>query len=120
MNRLWIPVLLSAFVMPGAGQMYNKERAKGLVLIFLTLGVMAGFAIGLTLAMSQILPPGMIPTELETRAMVTRLSVEHATFFSAFGWLSLAIWGFAVLDAYWGARDRIRRDAAPSPEADKT
>ncbi len=120
MNRLWIPILLSAFVMPGAGQLYNKERAKGLVLILLTLGVMAGFSIGLALAMSQILPPGAIPTELEMRAMATRLSVERATFFSSFGWLTFAIWAFGVLDAYWGARDRIRRETASLPEPDKT
>lgn len=43
-------------------------------------------------------------SNLEVRALVTRIMVEHEGFVSSFGWLMTGIWVYGVLDAYWGAR----------------
>ena len=95
--------------MPGAGQLYNKERAKGFLLIGLTTAVMLAFFVGVTLALARIIPPGATSlTPTEASALMHRLMAEHKSYFLAFQYLALAIWGYGVVDAYLGARDRAR------------
>lgn len=107
MKEVLFPVLLSALVIPGAGQLYNKEKAKGWVLMLLTAAVTLSFFFGLTAAVARVLPatPSILSTE-EIKAIVTRVMTEHETFVSSFGWLTTGIWVYSVLDAYWGARSK--------------
>jgi hypothetical protein len=117
MKEILVPVLLSAFLLPGAGQMYNKERLKGLVLMILTGDVTLAFSFGLTAVLAKELPPApTVLSNLEVRALVTRIMVEHEGFVSSFGWLMTGIWVYGVLDAYWGARARSKNAVQPPSE----
>jgi TM2 domain-containing membrane protein YozV len=42
MERKYISVMLSGLVFPGAGQLYNNQRVKGIIYILLTVGCLIG------------------------------------------------------------------------------
>lgn len=104
-----MPVLLSAFVLPGAGQLYNKEKVKGVVFIgfftFLSVALVAVTVWGVL----PLLPPGGSPLSmLEVRALTTRLMVEKGTPIETMWWGMIAVWVYGILDAFLGARARAR------------
>ncbi len=112
MMPIVVATLLSAFVFPGSGQIYNGERKKGMVFIAATLGLTFALFVALTLALSQSMPPtaGLISV-LEAKAIVTRLWVEHGQMLAVFEWLFTGLWAVCVLDAFLGARAKARRNA---------
>ena len=116
MKKIWMPILLSAFVIPGAGQLYNREKVKGWILIGLTVLVVVSAFIGVMAALLAIIPPGTVVTQEQTQALMNRLMVEKGTYFSSFSYLILAIWGYGILDAFLGARDRLLKSGDPSTE----
>jgi Na+-driven multidrug efflux pump len=96
--------LLSAFVFPGLGQLYNQDRRKGVALV---LG--ANLLLGLVLLwgfilFSQEYLSVFYPRPL-TRDLVKILLLDtlaHPLFLIPCG-LLLALWGFAMVDAARGA-----------------
>jgi hypothetical protein len=56
MKKIIFPVLLSALVVPGAGQIYNKEKGKGIVLMSLFFLVILGFMVSVTVSLSAVIP----------------------------------------------------------------
>jgi Na+-driven multidrug efflux pump len=96
--------LLSAFVFPGLGQLYNQDRKKG---VFLVLG--ANLLLGILLLagvmlLSQEYFSVFYPRPL-TREMFRLLlldTLSHPFFLVPFG-LLVALWGFAMVDAVRGA-----------------
>lgn len=108
MKEILFPVLLSAFVVPGAGQIYNKEKAKGVVLMVLFFLVIAGFMVTLTVSLSALLPPDMIVSPEQVRGLVEGIMEEKSGFITSFWYLTLAIWAYGILDAYLGAKDLLK------------
>ena len=107
-----VAVLLSAFVLPGAGQIYNGEKKRGMVFIGAALALAFALFVVLTLALAQTMPPGNgLISVLEAKAMVTRLWVEHGQMLTVFEWLFTGLWAVCVLDAFLGARAKARREA---------
>lgn len=107
-----VAMLLSAFVLPGSGQIYNGEKKKGMVFIGATLGLAFASFVALTLVMARMMPPGGgLISVLEAKAMVTRLWVEHGQMLTVFEWLFTGLWVVCVLDAFLGARAKARREA---------
>jgi Na+-driven multidrug efflux pump len=102
--------LLSAFVFPGLGQLYNQDRKKGVILVLgtnLLLGLL--LLVGMVLLSQEYLSV-FYPRPL-TREMFRLLLLDtltHPFFLVPFG-LFLALWGFAALDA---ARSAGRAKAA--------
>ena len=97
--------LLSAFVFPGLGQLYNQDRRKGVALVLgtnLLLGVV--LLAGLVLFSQEYLAvfyPRPLTWELVKILLLDTLS--HPLFWIPFG-LLMAVWGFAMVDAARGAR----------------
>jgi TM2 domain-containing membrane protein YozV len=121
MKQVWIAMLLSALVVPGAGQIYNKEKVKGFVFIALFSLVLLGFFVGISAALLSIVPPGMVLSIEEAQGYANRLMEEKGAFIQTFWFLILAIWGYGILDAFLGARARLAKDeAAPPPEEGKS
>jgi Na+-driven multidrug efflux pump len=95
--------LLSAFVFPGLGQLYNQDRRKGVALILganLLLGVV--LLAGLVLFSQEYLAvfyPRPLTWELVKILLLDTLS--HPLFWIPFG-LLMAVWGFAMVDAARG------------------
>jgi hypothetical protein len=97
--------LLSAFVFPGLGQLYNQERRKGVLLVLganLLLGVT--LLVGLVLLCQEYLAvfyPRPITWNLVRLLIVD--TVTHPLFLIPFA-LLMALWGFAMVDAARGAK----------------
>jgi len=96
--------LLSAFVFPGLGQLYNQDRKKGVILVLgtnLLLGVV--LLVGMVLLSQEYLAvfyPRPLTWELVKVLLIDTIS--HPLFWIPFGLLT-ALWGFAMVDAARGA-----------------
>jgi Na+-driven multidrug efflux pump len=97
--------LLSAFVFPGLGQLYNQDRRKGVALVLgtnLLMGVV--LLVGLALfsqEYSAVFYP--LPLTWERVKMLLLDTLSHPLFWIPFG-LLMAVWGYAMVDAVQGAR----------------
>src|SRR5262245_43680706 len=99
--------LLSALILPGAGQLYNEERKKGFLLLGVFLLAVVSFTVGFMAKLSAIKPPNFDPTDQAmTQALIQRFLSENGSFFGAFSWVVGALWLFGVVDAVLGARER--------------
>jgi len=96
--------LLSAFVFPGLGQLYNQDRRKGVALILGTNLLLAVvLLVGMTLFSQEYLAvfyPRPLTWELVKLLLLD--TVAHPLFWIPFG-LLMAVWGFAMVDAARGA-----------------
>jgi hypothetical protein len=110
LKNLLIPVLLSAFVMPGAGQIFNKEKVKGFIFMGLFLVLSVALVVVIVAAMLPLFPTeGVAPLSMdEARAFATRVWVERGAAIQAVWWGLIAVWVYGILDAFWGARARAR------------
>jgi Na+-driven multidrug efflux pump len=96
--------LLSAFVFPGLGQLYNQDRKKGVILVLgtnLLLGVI--LLVEMVLFSQEYLAvfyPRPLTGELVKVLLIDTIS--HPLFWIPFG-LLMAVWGFAMVDAARGA-----------------
>jgi Na+-driven multidrug efflux pump len=96
--------LLSAFVFPGLGQLYNQDRRKGVALILgtnLLVGVV--LLVGMVLFSQEYLAvfyPRPLTWELVKILLLDTLA--HPLFLIPFG-LLVAMWAFAMVDAARGA-----------------
>ncbi|MBI4396185.1 MAG: hypothetical protein HY548_03750 [Elusimicrobia bacterium] len=107
MRHIVISVLLSGFVWPGAGQLYNREFRKGVILISLTFLVSLSLLLGAGVEVARNLPPDLSMFDTShARAITEKIMLENAGFFMTFQVLVLAIWGYGVIDAFLGARER--------------
>ena len=99
--------LLSAFVFPGVGQLYNQDRGKGVFLVLganLLLGVL--FLAGMILVSQEYMAvfyPRPLTWELVRILLLD--TVSHPVFLIPFA-LFMALWGFGMVDAVRGARPR--------------
>ena len=99
--------LLSAFVFPGLGQLYNQDRRKG---VFLILG--ANFLLGAVLLVGMVLLSQEYLSVFYPRPLTWHLfrllaldTVTHPFFLIPFA-LLMALWGFAMVDAARGPAPR--------------
>ena len=92
--------LLSALVFPGLGQLYNRDRRKGVILVLAANGLLGlVFLTGLIL-FSREYTIVFFPRPL-TGDMVKMLTIDtltHPVFWVPCG-LLLALWGYAAVDA---------------------
>jgi Na+-driven multidrug efflux pump len=96
--------LLSAFVFPGLGQLYNQDRRKGVILILGTNLLLGAVLLVSMVLFSQEYLAVFYPRPL-TWELVKLLAIDtvsHPLFWVPFG-LLLAVWGFAMVDAARGA-----------------
>ena len=96
--------LLSAFVFPGLGQLYNQDRKKGVALVLgtnLLVGVI--LLVGMVLFSQEYLAvfyPRPLTWELVKILLLDTL--KHPLFLIPFG-LLMALWGFGMVDTVRGA-----------------
>lgn len=111
MRRTLTAFLLSAFVFPGLGHLYNQDRRKG-VLLVLTANLLLGLVllVGLIL-LSQEYHAVFYPRPLTwdmARALIFD-TLTHPWFWIPLG-LLLALWGYAAVDAARSAEPRQAED----------
>ncbi len=117
MKQPIIAALLSALVWPGAGQIYNREFKKGLVLIGLTLLFGLSLVMGAGRDLLHSLPADMSAFDIEQARMLTEeIMRRNSTSLVTFNLLMTVTWVYSAFDAYLGARDRLKTDAPPADE----
>ncbi len=105
MRRAIMAVLLSALIFPGLGQLYNRDRKKGIFLV-LAANVLLGLVLLVTfILLSREYTLVYYPKPLDQEIFQTLLfdTVFNPIFWVPFG-LLLALWGYAVVDAGRGAK----------------
>lgn len=112
MRQAIIAFLLSAFVFPGLGQLYNNDRTKGIILVLLTnlfFGVLllSGLALFSRGYYEYFYPK---PLTWDVVRELLRYLLGSPFFFLPMS-LLLALWVYAALDAARSAR----RGAAAAP-----
>lgn len=111
MKNIMLAVLLSAFVWPGAGQVYNKEFAKGLVLIGLTFLMVMSFMLG---AMNQLGglaefgKSGVLDFSAASK-LTEAVARLNPGLVRTFNLLMSLTWVYAVVDAGFSARERMKK-----------
>lgn len=103
-----------SFLMPGLGQIYNKEIGKGWGIVALTLLVMVGTALWITPQIVARVPTvGGVPSA--DRAVVQTIAAEvanekrHVLFFVTYA--SIGIWAFSITQAYFKAKEIADKEA---------
>lgn len=121
MRTVWVPVLLSALVWPGAGQLYNREVRKGIILGALTFLLCLSFTMGAELQILDRLPPEALSANwvqthwAQVRSVMDDVLKQKSSYVMTFNLLMFAAWLFSVVDAYLTAQER--RKAPPAPPA---
>jgi Mn2+/Fe2+ NRAMP family transporter len=107
MHRGMIAALLSAFVWPGAGQLYNREFKKGALLIGLTLAVAVAVMIATAAEVTRQLPANIDDLDADlVRTLPAQVLAARPGTLLASSLLLLAAWGYGIVDAYFGGRGR--------------
>jgi hypothetical protein len=117
MRQIVLAVRLSAVVWPGAGQLYNREFQKGFILIGLTL--LFGLSLFMTagVGIAKHMPPDATTFDMaQARILSDTIVRENAKFFTTFNLLMMATWIYSIVDAYLGARDRLKPPTAGSKD----
>jgi hypothetical protein len=114
MRQAIIAFLLSAFVFPGLGQLYNQDRKKGIILVLLANLLLGLLLLAGLVVFSQGYYEYFYPKPLtgQVAKELGRYLLSHPLFFLPL-LLLLGLWGLAALDAVRGAR---RRAVAPPTE----
>jgi hypothetical protein len=99
--------LLSAFVFPGLGQLYNQDRRKGVILVLGTNLLLGASLLAGMMLLSQEYLSVYYPRPLtwEMFRLLALDTIMHPLFLIPFA-LLMGLWGFAMVDAVRGAGRR--------------
>lgn len=117
-----LAVLLSAFIWPGAGQFYNREFKRGILLVGLTLLLCLSFVIGAEKEIRQRMPADMTTFDMAKAQVVMQdILKKNSDYVMTFNLLMFAAWLYSVADAYWTAKQTLQPpEEAPPPDNDDT
>jgi TM2 domain-containing membrane protein YozV len=102
-SRDWLPVWLSLVVWPGAGQMYQGQRVKGLALVAASTVFGLAFAVLAGLVVLRALPADLALLDpLTFLASLRRAVLGQLPMILAAALPLAAVWVYAVVDAWRG------------------
>jgi hypothetical protein len=114
MHRGMVAALLSAFVWPGAGQLYNREFKKAALLIGLTIAVAVAVMITTAAEVTRQLPADLGDLDADlVRTLPAQVLAARPGMLMASSVLLLLAWGYGVIDAYLGGRGRRKITLEP-------
>jgi arabinogalactan oligomer/maltooligosaccharide transport system permease protein len=94
--------LLSAFVFPGVGQIYNKEKIKGIILILLFFSfIIINFLLILFNIIDAIKAGDISVIQNPTPENIL---VKNLFWIKVLAYCKLFIWAYSIIDAYKGAK----------------
>jgi hypothetical protein len=112
MRQKVIAFLLSALVFPGMGQLYNRDRRKGIILVLAANALLGLAFITAVILVCREYAAVFFPRPL-TKEMVQMLltdNLTHPIFLIVFG-LLLALWGYAAVDAALQVRPPAQKES---------
>ena len=114
MHRGMVAALMSAFLWPGAGQLYNRELRKGAALIGLTIAVAVAVIIATAAEVTRQLPADLGDLDADlVRTLPAQVLSARPGLLMASSVLLLLAWGYGVIDAYLGGRGRRKITLEP-------
>ena len=113
MATVIIPVLLSLFLGPGVGQLYNRDYKKGVILILVSASLLIWAVAWYYRAVQPFLPKDLTavdPSALEEllRNAAEQINAKSGAVLSFFKAAMTVIWIYGIVDAYLVA-DKKRR-----------
>ena len=113
MATVIIPVLLSFFLGPGVGQLYNKEYKKGAIFIVASLVVLVVAGVWYYKTLQPYLPNDLTTVDPETMQQLVRnaaaqVSAHEGHVLVAFEGILMGLWLYGVVDAYLVAQKKRR------------
>ena len=115
MASVILPIVLSLFLGPGVGQLYNREFKKGWTLILVSLGLLIASMVWYFKAVQALIPTDLTTVDpqalqpLLTKA-VDEFNAQHGTSLAFLKAIMTVLWIYGVVDAYNGAVKRARVD----------
>jgi hypothetical protein len=114
LHRGVLAALLSAFVWPGAGQLYNREFKKGALLVGLTVAVAVVVIVATTAELTRQLPATIDELDADiVRTLPAQVLSARSGTLMASSLLLLAAWTYGIVDAYLGGRGRRKLTREP-------
>jgi hypothetical protein len=97
--------LLSALVCPGAGQIRNRQYAKGFALVGVTLATAGFLLVRMLTEVLRLLPAdGSVLDPSSAWDMASQIQGRNQGAFSTLSFLLLALWVYGTVDAWFGAK----------------
>jgi diadenosine tetraphosphate (Ap4A) HIT family hydrolase len=97
--------MLSALVCPGAGQIRNRQFAKGFALVGLTLAAAGYLLVRMLTEVLRLMPTdGSVIDPLSAWDMASEIQARNQGTFSTLSFVLLALWIYGTLDAWLVAR----------------
>jgi diadenosine tetraphosphate (Ap4A) HIT family hydrolase len=102
--------LLSALVCPGAGQIRNRDYAKGIALIGLTVATAGYLLVRMLTEVLRLLPTdGTVIDPMSAIDIASEIQARNAGTFSTLSFVLLVLWIYGTVDAWFSARRRAVR-----------
>ena len=117
-SPIW-PALLSALVVPGMGQVFNRDYKKGFFLMAVFFGSFMWFSKVVTEQLSGILtgtPDQWAQNPSMLQEGVMKLVTQNTDMFFTFQLLIIIVWIFAIVDAYLVARRNAANPVTPTDD----
>ncbi|MEW6263771.1 MAG: hypothetical protein AB1641_11915 [Thermodesulfobacteriota bacterium] len=104
MNRRILAPLCSAFVLPGLGQIVNRQIGKGVIMIMavslIFLAVVLKVFMDLSAVMGQLMGPDLTLSDDKLPLFLAGLRARNLTPLFILLILGFALWAYSVIDAY--------------------
>ncbi|MBI2069842.1 MAG: hypothetical protein HYT79_04495 [Elusimicrobia bacterium] len=112
LKTILIAAGLCAFLGPGAGQIYNRRRLKGVLMILSTLGLIAGLGAYMVMAAKRSVEqtaqtnPQLLFVEGAEIMLAKTIVMENMRALQVFKWSFVVLWCYGIVDAYRDAKER--------------
>ena len=101
--------LLSALVCPGVGQIRNRDFAKGIALIGLTVATAGYLLVRMLTEVFRLLPTdGTVIDPMSAFDIASEIQARNTGTFSTLSFVLLVLWVYGTVDAWFGARRHQR------------
>lgn len=100
MKKYILSPLCSGLVIPGLGQILNRQNAKGLIILAVVFVLFLCLVVNLVLVIRSLVPlSGDLVYQAEP--LLDRLERENLSFFIFIFLAFTAVWVYSVVDAFW-------------------
>jgi len=114
MKKYILSPLCSAFVVPGLGQIINRDLKKGLCILSIVFILFVAGTIKLSLIIKSLLE-GAEMSQLDSKVIGERLQGEDFSLLWVLMTIFAIIWIYSVLDAFWTGEKMESRGESEYP-----